>query len=64
MVPKMQIHQALNGLIRELEGKKWLCGDRFSAADIYFYSLTRLIISQPANQALLLARKNVVDYFM
>ncbi|UPL00140.1 hypothetical protein LCI18_011074 [Fusarium solani-melongenae] len=38
---KVNICQALNRFDDELEDKKWLCGDRFSAADIHFYGLMK-----------------------
>ncbi|KAH0288871.1 hypothetical protein KCU62_g4823, partial [Aureobasidium sp. EXF-3399] len=36
---KSTIDKFLNLWDDELEGKTWLCGDRFSAADIHFYGL-------------------------
>ena len=38
MIEKLAIHQALNQLDDDLDGKTWLCGERFSAADIHFVS--------------------------
>nr|POE75495.1 glutathione s-transferase gst-6.0 [Quercus suber] len=36
MTQKLMINQALNQLEDDLEGKSWLCGERFSAADVHF----------------------------
>ena len=40
---KVGICRALNRLDDELEGKQWLCGDRFTAADVHLYGLMRLM---------------------
>ncbi|RSL83725.1 hypothetical protein CEP51_004330 [Fusarium floridanum] len=40
---KVNICQALNRFDDDLEKKKWLCGDRFSAADIHLYGLMKLM---------------------
>lgn len=63
MYQKVRINQALNMLERDLEGKQWLCGDRFSAADTQFYGLTRGLIASGAEWVLHKGRKNVVAYF-
>ncbi|KAL0933285.1 glutathione S-transferase domain-containing protein [Colletotrichum truncatum] len=60
---KVVINQFLNLLDDELEGKTWLCGDRFSAADIHFYGLLKMMVMGPASWVLLPGRKNVTDYF-
>jgi glutathione S-transferase len=59
---KVQINQALNMLDEDLEGKEWLCGDRFSAADIHFYGLTSMM-AHVADWVLSPTRKNVASYF-
>jgi glutathione S-transferase len=58
------ISQALNRLYDELEGRTWLCGDRFSAADILLYGLTKMMVMEggPASWLLSLGRKNVEAY--
>lgn len=40
---KITINKFLNLSDDELEGKTWLCGDRFSAADIHFYGLMSMM---------------------
>ncbi|KAF2137052.1 uncharacterized protein K452DRAFT_291848 [Aplosporella prunicola CBS 121167] len=60
---KVAINQALNRLDEELEGKTWLCGDRFSAADILLYGLTAQLIEVVTPWVLAPGRKNVVQYF-
>lgn len=62
MTGKLAINRALNRLDDELEGKQWLCGDRFSAADVHFYGLMKLM-TQMMPFILDKARKNVVAYF-
>ncbi|KAF4974837.1 hypothetical protein FZEAL_8298 [Fusarium zealandicum] len=42
---KINISKALNRLDDELENKQWLCGDRFSAADIHFYGLMKMMMT-------------------
>ncbi|KAH6693632.1 glutathione S-transferase domain-containing protein [Plectosphaerella plurivora] len=44
---KVAINIALNRLDDELEGKKWLAGDRFSAADVHAYGLMKMMIDGP-----------------
>ncbi|KAK6220684.1 hypothetical protein LQW54_001875 [Pestalotiopsis sp. IQ-011] len=60
---KVVINRFLNLLDDELEGKTWLCGDRFTAADIHFYGLMKMMTMRSASWLLLPGRKNVVDYF-
>jgi len=60
---KVAINQFLNLLDDQLEGKEYLCGNRFSAADIHFYGLMKIMIMQVAEWVLLPGRKNVVAYF-
>jgi glutathione S-transferase len=40
---KVTINKFLNLLDDELEGKTWLCGERFSAADVHFYGLMTMM---------------------
>ncbi|THX06114.1 hypothetical protein D6D13_06750 [Aureobasidium pullulans] len=60
---KVIINQFLNRLDDELEGKEWLCGNRFSAADIHFYGLMAMMVKQVAEWVISPTRKNVADYF-
>lgn len=60
---KLVINQFLNLLDEELEGKTWLCGERFSAADIHFYGLVSPKTEKAAPWVLAPTRKNVVAYF-
>ncbi|KAF4537554.1 Glutathione S-transferase [Lasiodiplodia theobromae] len=60
---KVVVNQFLNRLDEELEGKTWLCGERFSAADIHFYGLLSLMTEKAAPWVLLPTRRNVVAYF-
>lgn len=59
---KVVINKFLNLLDDELEGKTWLCGDRFSAVDVHFYGLMAMMreavpwLNAPT-------RKNVAAYF-
>jgi glutathione S-transferase len=62
MSQKVQINQALNMLDDDLEGKQWLCGDRFSAADVHFFGLTGGM-AHVAEWVLSPSRKNVASYF-
>lgn len=62
VIQKVVINQALNLLDDQLEGKKWICGDRFSAADVHFYGLMKMM-TVPVAWVLLPGRKNVVAYF-
>lgn len=62
LAQQLAICKALNRLDEELEGKQYLCGDRFSAADTHFYGLVKLMtFSVPF--VLDTARKNVAAYF-
>ncbi|GAW25886.1 putative glutathione S-transferase domain-containing protein [Rosellinia necatrix] len=60
---KVTINKFLNLLDDELEGKSYLCGDRFTAADIHFYGLLKMMVMGPATWVLLPGRKNVTAYF-
>ncbi|KAF5585023.1 sterigmatocystin biosynthesis monooxygenase stcW [Fusarium subglutinans] len=63
VVQKVTINQFLNLLDDQLEGKEYLCGSRFSAADIHFYGLLKMMVMQVAGWVLSPGRKNVVAYF-
>lgn len=63
VIQKVVINQFLNLLDDELEGKEYLCGDRFSAADIHFYGLMKMMVMQVAEWVLSPGRKNVAAYF-
>lgn len=63
LAQKVTIQQYLNLLDEQLEGKKYLCGERFSAADVHFYSLTKGKTTGMAPWILHPGRKNVVRYF-
>jgi glutathione S-transferase len=43
LIQKIQINQNLNRWDLELQGKQFLCGDRFSAADIFVWGILKLI---------------------
>jgi glutathione S-transferase len=61
---KVAVNQALNLLDDELEGKTFLCGERFSAADIHFYGLVKPMMGEGyAPWVLNPGRKNVAAYF-
>ncbi|CEJ59048.1 Putative Glutathione S-transferase domain-containing protein [Penicillium brasilianum] len=60
---KVLINQALNMLDDQLEGKTWLCGDRFSAADIHFYGLMKMMAMQVCDWMLLPGRENFLAYW-
>lgn len=60
---KVAICRALNRLDDELEGRTWLCGERFSAADVHFYGLMKLMSVQAVPFLVDDARKNVKGYF-
>ncbi|KAL4906395.1 hypothetical protein BDW74DRAFT_150248 [Aspergillus multicolor] len=49
---KVLINQALNLLDEQLVGKTWLCGERFSAADVHFYGWERLDGREAGQKAL------------
>ena len=59
---QVAINQALNRLDDELEGKQYLCGDRFTAADIHFYGLVKPM-TFPVKWIVDPARRNVAAYF-
>lgn len=65
MLQKVAIHQALNLLDEELEGKEWLCGSRFSAADCHFYGIVSMLVERVTDAKWVLAptRRNVKAYF-
>lgn len=63
VVQKVRINQFLNLLDDQLESKQYLCGSRFSAADIHFYGLMQMMVMQVAKWVLSPGRKNVVAYF-
>ncbi|BCS04946.1 glutathione S-transferase family protein [Aspergillus luchuensis] len=60
---KVMINQALNMLDDQLEGKTWLCGDRFSAADVHFYGLMKLMTMRFCDWVLLPGRENFLAYW-
>lgn len=60
---KVTINQFLNLLDDHLEEKEYLCGSRFSAADIHFYGLLKMMVMQVAEWILSPGRRNVVAYF-
>ncbi|KAH6889414.1 glutathione S-transferase [Thelonectria olida] len=45
VVQKVQINQALNMLDDDLDGKQYLCGTRFSAADIHLYGIVKPMLA-------------------
>lgn len=63
LAQKVTINQFLNLLDEELEGKEFLCGSRFSAADIHFYALMKSKTVGAAPWILRPGRKNFVEYF-
>ena len=63
LTQKVTINQYLNLLEEELEGKAYLCGSRFSAADIHFYGLMKSKSTGVAPWILDPGRKNIVAYF-
>ncbi|KAB8275182.1 hypothetical protein BDV30DRAFT_236884 [Aspergillus minisclerotigenes] len=60
---KVMINQFLNLLDDDLEGKTYLCGDRFSAADIHFFGLMKQMVDQVAPWVLSPGRLNVEAYW-
>ncbi|KAE8308113.1 glutathione S-transferase [Aspergillus transmontanensis] len=60
---KVMINQFLNLLDDELEGKTYLCGDRFSAADIHFLGLMKQMVDQVAPWVLSPGLLNVEAYW-
>ncbi|TVY61059.1 Glutathione S-transferase [Fusarium oxysporum f. sp. cubense] len=63
LAQKVTIQQYLNLLDEQLEGKKYLCGERFSAANVHFYSLMKGKTTGMAPWILHPRRKNVARYF-
>jgi glutathione S-transferase len=60
---KVVINQFLNLLDDELEGKTFLCGERFSAADVHFFGLVDIMAKQVADWVIAPSRRNVAAYF-
>ncbi|KAB8226820.1 hypothetical protein ETB97_010119 [Aspergillus alliaceus] len=60
---KVMINQALNMLDDQLEGKVWLCDNRFSAADIHLYGLMKMMTMQVCDWMLLPGRENFLAYW-
>ncbi|KAJ5094455.1 glutathione S-transferase domain-containing protein [Penicillium angulare] len=60
---KVMINQALNMLDDQLEGKTWLYGDRFSAADIHLYGLMKMMAMRACEWMLLPGRENFLAYW-
>jgi glutathione S-transferase len=48
----------MNMLEDKAEGKIWLCGDRFSAADFHFYALMKMMAISVCKRTLLPGREN------
>lgn len=64
LTTKLRVNQALNQLENDLEGKTWLCGERFSAADILSYGLLwRVVVRGGGDWVLNPARRNVVAWW-
>lgn len=63
VIEKVQINQALNRFNDEMEGKQWLCGDRFSAADVHMYGMIKRFVHSHAPWVAATGRKNFVAYF-
>lgn len=63
LAQKFTINQFLNLLDEQLEGKEYLCGSRFSAADIHFYGLMKSKTTGGAPWTLNPGRKNIFEYF-
>ncbi|KAH7227313.1 hypothetical protein BKA60DRAFT_418700, partial [Fusarium oxysporum] len=59
MVRNVTIGRFLNLLDQQLEGKgkEYLCGTRYSAADIHFYELLKMLIIDPAKWVLTPGRR-------
>ncbi|RDH31288.1 glutathione S-transferase [Aspergillus welwitschiae] len=60
---KVMINRALNMLDDHLEGKTWLCGDRFSAADVHLYGLLKMMTMKACGWVLLPGRENFLAYW-
>ncbi|TIC90933.1 Glutathione S-transferase 2 [Colletotrichum higginsianum] len=63
VIEKVRINQALNQLDDELEGKHFLCGDRFSAADVLLYGMTQPFLDGTAPWVNAPGRLNVAAWF-
>ncbi|KAF5705748.1 glutathione S-transferase GST [Fusarium globosum] len=63
LAQKVTVQQYLNLLDEQLEEKKYLCGERFSVADIHFYSLMKGKTTGMAPWILHPGRKNAIRYF-
>lgn len=63
LIQEVVINQFLNLLDEQLRGKEFLCGSRFSAADVHFYALLKNKTTSSAPWILDPSRKNVVAYF-
>lgn len=57
MVRNVTIGRFLNLLDQQLEGKEYLCGTRYSAANIQFYELLKMLIIDPAKWVLSPSRR-------
>ena len=62
VIEKVVINQYLNLLDEHLEGKSYLCGERFSAADVHFYGLVSMMIEAVAGWMNSPGRRNVAAY--
>lgn len=66
MIEKVQINQALNRLEDDLEAKgggPYLCGKRYSAADVLFYGLVKLMVQTSCGWVLAPGRRNFMAYW-
>lgn len=64
MTTKLRINVALNLIESDLEGRVWVCGERFSAADILTYGLLKKVVSSGgAEWVLHPARRNWVAWW-
>ncbi|KAL2837611.1 glutathione S-transferase domain-containing protein [Aspergillus pseudodeflectus] len=59
----VMVNQPLDLLDDQLEGKTWLCGERFSAADVHFYGLLKMVTMQFAEWVLAPGRENFLAYW-
>ncbi|KAK7408896.1 hypothetical protein QQX98_008957 [Neonectria punicea] len=62
VLQKVQINRALNMLDDDLEAKKYLCGDRFSTADIFLYGILKQMLFI-APWVIVSGRLNVAEWF-
>ncbi|KAL3488202.1 glutathione S-transferase domain-containing protein [Aspergillus germanicus] len=60
---KVMVNQALNLLDDRMEGRTWLCGERFSAADVHFYGLLKMVTMQFCEWVLAPGRENFLAYW-